>query len=192
MSLGLLPVGNLSWTGSPSLSNSMVFPFSHNSSLFSNAATWSFAFEFLFGFCRSRAGIICITFKAMFSKGEWSLYKFISLVISLINVLASPPLGTMNIFFRQYTIFSYTCWMSLSKILPGTSFLLLLEFYHLKHYLLTSVAEHYRLAFFCIFSSVVLILCSYRIFCCTARIWIHFYSPLFQACCQLRVFHSFT
>ena len=146
----------------------------------------------------------------MSSKDQSSVHKLNNLVTSLINFLPPPPLGTMNILFRQYTILSqprpqsnfkmhwgrgWSC-HTLAKYLiwkyfqvpPSNRIFLLLELLRLKHHLLTSVAEHCRLAFLCMCSSVLLTPCLYGSFCCTAPIWICFHSTLFQACCRCACF----
>ena len=84
----------------------------------------------------------------MFSKGGLSVHKLINLVISLLNFL--PSFHTLvEYLFRKYF-----------QVPPSIS--IFLELLHLKDPLLTSFAEHYRLAFFCMCSKVVLTLCSYQ------------------------------
>ena len=75
------------------------------------------------------------------------------------------------------------------QILPSSRIFFLLELLRLKHHLLTSVSEHCWLAFFCMYSSVVLTLCSYGSFCCTEFVFIPRY---FEGVVAVRVYSIFT
>lgn len=61
--------GNLSCMVLLSFTSSLVFPSSHNLSLFSNAFRWSFGFDVLLRFCRSSAGITRVAFITIFLSG---------------------------------------------------------------------------------------------------------------------------
>ena len=75
--------------------SSVMFPSFHILSLFSNVFRWSFAFDFLIGFC------------SIFSSGFWFGHRCRNLELLSMNFLPATPVGIINIFLSQYTIWLY-------------------------------------------------------------------------------------
>ena len=74
--IGVLVDGSLSCIPLLSPNYSLIVPSSHNFNRLSNAIRWPHAFDFLLGFCRSKAGITCITLSSILFRDmelvQWS------------------------------------------------------------------------------------------------------------------------
>ena len=74
--IGVLVDGSLSCIPLLSSNYSLIVPSSHNFNRLSNAIRWLHAFDFLLGFCRSKAGITCITLSSILFRDmelvQWS------------------------------------------------------------------------------------------------------------------------